>query len=104
MNGLSGWRSAEGFRIYVPTSIIGSPSLDGLSGALWEGFSAASDPETAATFWTAVATFCYTEARVLTCFDPLFGRNMGSSYKLQIDEREIERERESMQTNGNYQF
>ena len=60
------WRSAEGFRIYVPTSIIGSPSLDGLSGALWEGFSAASDPETAATFWTAVATFCYTEAQVLT--------------------------------------
>eukprot|EP00435_Cladocopium_sp_Y103_P009263 s4570_g2.t1 len=64
--GTNGDRSAKDFRIYVPTSIIGSPSLDGLSGALWEGFSAASDPATAATFWTAVATFCYTEARALT--------------------------------------
>lgn len=59
--GTNGDRSAEDFKIYVPTSIIGSPSLDGLSGALWEGFGAASDPATAATFWTAVATFCYTD-------------------------------------------
>ena len=51
----------DDFRIYVPEKIIGSPSLDGLSGALWEGFGAATDPETASTFWTAVATFCYTE-------------------------------------------
>jgi hypothetical protein len=70
----------------VPTSIIGSPSLDGLSGALWEGFGAASDPATAATFWTAVATCCYTEARVLTFCYLLLGCNITSSYELQIDE------------------
>ena len=38
------------------------PSLNGLSGSLWEGFGAASDPAMASTFWMAVATFCYTEA------------------------------------------
>ena len=40
------------------------PSLNGLSGSLWEGFGAASDPAMASTFWMAVATFCYTEAGV----------------------------------------
>ena len=55
-------RSAKDFHIYVPTSIVAAPSLDGLSGSLWNGFHAAVDPATAATFWTAVATFCYTEA------------------------------------------
>ena len=40
------------------------PSLNGLSGSLWEGFGAASDPAMAPTFWMAVATFCYTEAGV----------------------------------------
>jgi len=59
--GSEGDRSMDDFRIYVPEKIIGSPSLDGLSGALWEGFGAATDPETASTFWTAVATFCYTD-------------------------------------------
>lgn len=55
-------RSAKDFHIYVPTSIVAAPSLTGLSGSLWNGFHAAVDPATAATFWTAVATFCYTEA------------------------------------------
>ena len=59
--GSGGDWSTDDFRIYVPEKIIGSPSLDGLSGALWEGFGAATDPEMASTFWTAVATFCYTE-------------------------------------------
>ena len=59
--GSGGDWSTDDFRIYVPEKIIGSPSLDGLSGALWEGFGAATDPEMASTFWTAVATFCYTD-------------------------------------------
>eukprot|EP00913_Durusdinium_trenchii_P001705 g1577.t1 len=33
----------------------------GLSGALWDGFGAAVHADTAATFWTAVGTFCYTD-------------------------------------------
>lgn len=45
----------------MPKGIFGKPSLQGLSGALWSGFGAASDPEMFGTFWTAVATFCYTD-------------------------------------------
>lgn len=59
--GTDGDRSAKDFHIYVPTSIVAAPSLTGLSGSLWNGFHAAVDPATAATFWTAVATFCYTD-------------------------------------------
>ena len=57
-------RSAADFHIYLPHSIFAMPSLNGLSGSLWEGFGAASDPAMASTFWMAVATFCYTEAGV----------------------------------------
>ena len=48
------------------------PSLNGLSGSLWEGFGAASDPAMASTFWMAVATFCYTEAGVELKYFVLF--------------------------------
>ena len=51
----------EDFHIYVPSKVVAQPSLDGLSGALWNGFGAATNPEMAATFWMAVATFCYTD-------------------------------------------
>eukprot|EP00913_Durusdinium_trenchii_P034053 g31875.t1 len=59
--GTDGDRSNPDFKIYVPTSMFASPSLSGLSGSLWSGFAAASDPALAATFWTAVGTFCYTD-------------------------------------------
>ncbi|CAK9074913.1 unnamed protein product [Durusdinium trenchii] len=58
--GTLGKRDA-GFHIYLPTGLLGDPSLSGLSGALWSGFGAATDPVMASTFWTAVATFCYTD-------------------------------------------
>ena len=59
--GTDGDRSAADFHIYLPRSIFAMPSLNGLSGSLWEGFGAASDPAMASTFWMAVATFCYTD-------------------------------------------
>ena len=58
--GTDGVRTEE-FHIYVPSKVVSQPSLEGLSGALWKGFSAATDPKMAATFWMAVATFCYTD-------------------------------------------
>ncbi|CAK9062185.1 Adenine/guanine permease AZG1 (AzgA-homolog protein) (Protein AZAGUANINE RESISTANT 1) (AtAzg1) [Durusdinium trenchii] len=58
--GTKGHRDAS-FHIYLPTSLVAQPSLSGLSGALWSGFGAATDPAMASTFWTAVATFCYTD-------------------------------------------
>ncbi|CAE8600313.1 unnamed protein product [Polarella glacialis] len=59
--GSNGDRNAPQFHVYVPQGVVATPTLAGLSGALWEGFGAAVDPETASTFWTAVATFCYTD-------------------------------------------
>lgn len=59
--GTGGDSSAKDFRIYVPTGIVAKPSLEGLAGALFEGFDWAFNPETSSTFWTAVATFCYTD-------------------------------------------
>ncbi|CAJ1456125.1 unnamed protein product [Effrenium voratum] len=58
--GTEGDRSVEDFHIYVPTGLLATPTLEGLSGALWSGFSAAGN-EKAATFWGAVLTFCYTD-------------------------------------------
>ena len=50
--GTEGDRSVEDFHIYVPTGLLATPTLEGLSGALWSGFSAAAN-EKAATFWGA---------------------------------------------------
>ena len=36
-------RSVEDFHIYVPTGLLATPTLEGLSGALWSGFSAAGN-------------------------------------------------------------
>ena len=47
----------QDFHIYVPSSLVAQPSLEGLSGALWDGFGAAVHAATAATFWTAVGTW-----------------------------------------------
>ncbi|CAE7196973.1 AZG1 [Symbiodinium sp. CCMP2592] len=59
--GTGGDSSAKDFHIYVPTGIVAKPSLEGLAGALFEGFDWAFHPDTSSTFWTAVATFCYTD-------------------------------------------
>ncbi|CAE7258316.1 AZG1, partial [Symbiodinium pilosum] len=59
--GTEGDRSAKDFHIFVPHGLVAQPSLQGLAGALWEGFDWAFHPETSTTFWTAVATFCYTD-------------------------------------------
>ncbi|CAJ1344005.1 unnamed protein product [Effrenium voratum] len=59
--GSLGDRSVQGFRIYLPEGFVSAPTLEGLVGTVFEGFSALSDPTTAATFWTAVFTFCYTD-------------------------------------------
>ncbi|CAE7746850.1 AZG1 [Symbiodinium sp. CCMP2592] len=59
--GTEGDRSAKDFHIFVPHGVVASPHLSGLTGALFEGFDWAFHPETSGTFWTAVATFCYTD-------------------------------------------
>ncbi|CAJ1383830.1 unnamed protein product [Effrenium voratum] len=60
--GFTGDRTtANGFRIYVPDAFASAPTLDGLFGAVFEGFDALSDPALLASFWTAVFTFCYTD-------------------------------------------
>ena len=48
------------FHLYVPDRLVSAPSF-GLSGAVWGGFQAAVDPDVMVSFWTAVATLCFTD-------------------------------------------
>ena len=48
------------FYLYVPDRLVSTPSF-GLMGAVSGGFRAAVDPDVMVSFWTAVATLCFSD-------------------------------------------
>merc|ERR1712048_1184872 len=58
--GIDGNYNSPKFHMYIPNGIASWPTLHGLSGAFLEGLQSASNHH-APEFWSAVATFCYTD-------------------------------------------